>query len=317
MNSSDRTSNAPKTPSSANHNVYHQGGNAETISLNYKVHEAQLRLHLHELLDDWGLAARLQEAIAQGQKLKLLNISCSEGLYLHYVAEILESRGLLAGADLYGIDSNVQMIATADEYHKVSKPPRPYLKFFLHDYQQPLSANPALQRFAKTSFDVILFGIYFMAFTPNSKTILQRIYTENLNQQGLLSFREIIVHLGEDSFIVPHEVMTKYYESFSSVLINSNNGERADLETGHWLKEWGAEPVKQYGDTIPLGGPTQEGQLMLKHSLATARFVIPNLIAAGLLPQGFLDHMMQVLYTELTPQMVGQEVHNTFIAQKP
>ncbi len=59
---------------------------------------------LNHILDEYGLAAKLQAAKANGSKVRVLNFGCSEGLFLHDLAEKLEKRGLLEAADLNGID---------------------------------------------------------------------------------------------------------------------------------------------------------------------------------------------------------------------
>src|SRR5947209_3036698 len=111
--------------------------------------QRQERLHRHQkagfkgvieqLLDEYELAGQLVAAkTGQRAKLKILEVGCGEGLYLHDLAEVLEGRDLAHSATLYGLDINQAMIETAIEYTRLSKPARPYLHFYTHDLSQPL-----------------------------------------------------------------------------------------------------------------------------------------------------------------------------------
>jgi hypothetical protein len=94
---------------------------------------------VNRILDEYGLAHKLELAKQQGVKLRILQVNCAEGLYLHELARLLEERNLLEGAELYGITEDPTQISTADVYSKMANPPRPYLNFYQHNLHQPLA----------------------------------------------------------------------------------------------------------------------------------------------------------------------------------
>src|SRR5262249_34657223 len=111
---------------------------------------------VEQVLEEYELAEQLKAAKSgECTRLKILDVGCGEGLYLHDVAEVLEGRDLLSAATFYGTDINQAMIETAVEYARLSKPPRPYLNFYVHDIRQPFETQPGLFLDRQPYFDFI------------------------------------------------------------------------------------------------------------------------------------------------------------------
>jgi hypothetical protein len=87
---------------------------SERLAISFSGHQRSFQESIQRILDEYGLAHKLEKAKQQGYKLRLLQISCAEGLFLHELANLLEKCGLLEGADLYGITEDPTQISTAD-----------------------------------------------------------------------------------------------------------------------------------------------------------------------------------------------------------
>src|SRR5262245_9547811 len=106
--------------------------------MEHQLYQASYCQVMEHLRHHYVLAALLKTAQTSTNKVRNLDFGCGEGLYLHDVAALLEERGLLQPAELYGIDLNEVSIATAEAFSRVSTPPRPYLNFYLHNGLRPL-----------------------------------------------------------------------------------------------------------------------------------------------------------------------------------
>src|SRR5438105_4389333 len=84
----------------------------ERLTIQHEHFKPSVLAAFNRLLDQYGLAERLTQAKATKTKLRLLNFGCGEGLYLHDLAQVLEARGLLEGAELNGLDINPASVAT-------------------------------------------------------------------------------------------------------------------------------------------------------------------------------------------------------------
>jgi len=131
---------------------------------------------IEQVLEEYELAPRLAAAkTGQRAKLKILDVGCGEGLYLHDIAQVMEGRGLAQTASLYGIDINQAMIETAIDYTRLIKPPRPYLTFYLHDIRQPLQSQPGLLADGQPHFDFIYARIV-LSLVSQARDNLERLY---------------------------------------------------------------------------------------------------------------------------------------------
>jgi hypothetical protein len=102
-------------------------------------------------------------------------------------------------------------------YSKVSKPPHPYLNFYQHNSHQPLEEclglHEDLRADGSVQFDFI-FGITALSLIAyeEAKTVLSRLYLDNVKTDGLVYFTETIIKEGVDGWIAPHLAMAELFQ---------------------------------------------------------------------------------------------------------
>jgi hypothetical protein len=294
---------------------------SERIALSFNGHRTIFYETIQRILDEYGLAQKLEEAKQQGQKLRILQVNCAEGLYLHELARILEERDLLEGAELYGITKDPTQISTADIYSKVAKPPRPYLNFYQHNLHQPLSECLGLHEGLKASgsvqFDLLFGANETLAFLKEAKTVLTQLYLDNVKAGGLICFTEFIFKEGPEGWIAPHPALVELTRIGSSIVQSYNLGVEVALEMMAWLRELGSEQLTESKTKVETGGQAEQGKTFLRSMLLAHKILGSSYVKAGLIEQAHYDELMRVLYQELTPQHLGQITFNIVIARKP
>lgn len=288
--------------------------NSERLLAEYKAKRGVFFKNIQHLFDDYNLRERLETAQATGKKVRILQIECGEGLYLHDLAGILEKENLLEAADLYGIDANYQLIEVANQFKLAAHPPRPYLKFFPKDYRQSLPCWSGLTKSTEVLFDIIismdnLFSIQY------AHSVFSRFYTENLKPDGLGVWFEVQL---SKNWQLPHPAFWPVLKA-SFTLIASLNPTEGDMaeHLAEWFSQLGALDIKTFEDTLPLGGCTSGGRDLLRDLLIGLQNPAPLLIEQGLLTQAQYDEMLRVVYKELTPDNVGYINYISTIARKP
>jgi hypothetical protein len=294
---------------------------SERIALSFNGHRTIFYETIRRILDEYGLAQKLAVAKQQGQKLRILQVNCGEGLYLHELARILEERDLLEGAELYGITEDPTQISTADIYSKVVKPPRPYLNFYQHSLHQPLTESLGLHEGLKASgsvqFDLLFGANETLSFLKEAKIILTQLYLANVKAGGLICFTEFIFKEGSEGCIAPHPALVELTRIGSSIVQSYNPGVEVALEMTAWLRELGAEQATESKTKVETGGQTERGKIFLRSMVLAHKILGPAYVNAGLIKQAHYDELMRVLYQELTLQHVGQITFNIVIARKP
>jgi hypothetical protein len=277
---------------------------------------------INQVLDEYGLAEKLTQAKQSGQVLHLLQLHCGEGLYLHELARLLEKRGLLAAAQLNGIEEDQAQITIADEYRNLASPPRPYLNFYCHKLQQPLEECLGLRQGlgarGASRFDFIFGGFNLVSLTKNARVMVERTYQQNLKDGAYLMFIEGVRKEGSVGWQVPHPGMAKVVRALHQIGASYNPGsEDIGTDTARWLAEMGAEPVSSYHTLTPWGGSTEAGRIQLLNMLTIIRISGPEMVKAGLITQQEYDEFIQIIYKELTPDHVGQYTFTVTLAAKP
>jgi 2-polyprenyl-3-methyl-5-hydroxy-6-metoxy-1,4-benzoquinol methylase len=270
---------------------------------------------IEKVLDEYGLATRLEEALKTGKKLRFLDLGCAEGMFLHDLAEVLERRGLLAAAELNGIDRDEATIELAEQFALASNPPRPYLTFYTYDLTQPLTGCRGLSRKGEARFDFIS-GISFMAHLSNSRNHLENFY-QALKPGGVIFLRDTVLEEGGKGWISSHPVLIPFGYALNNFLRNLNNGLDISVEQARWLEELGAEKVEETHRAYPVGGTTQLGMRMLRNTVMLVRNSGASLTASKMLTQAQFDHMIDTLFRELGPDSRGQQSWIEVIARKP
>lgn len=280
--------------------------------------KTQFKANLKKALREYGLLERIKASQANHERFTALNLACGEGMYLHLLAELLEEEKLAGATDLFGIDADPTMVATAAEFCKVSKPARPFLRFYLHDLQKPLSKCLGLSLDTKkqVQFDFI-FALNSMIYTPQAQQMLERVYRENLKPGGVLYLRDYVASEGPDGWIAPHPALHPALRACYALLDNFNPGINVSHSVPEWLEELGAEQIQSNQDVIPWGGTTQRGRDMMRDIIMLVHSSGSTFIDTKLMSQAEYNKMMQVVYKELTMEAVGQVVHRDTLARKP
>ena len=240
--------------------------NSERLAAQYKADKPVFEAALNKVLTDYGLAQKLAQAKASGHKLRILNYRCGEGLYLHLFSEFLESRGLVEGAELYGVDWDPAVIATADEYQKFSTPPRPNLRFFVHDLALPLAEgynlNPLRDKEGQVRFDFI-FAQRALTYGPHARQVLERLYNHNLKLGGMLYLRDVAVSQeGPQGWYAPHPALQVLGAAIIKIIASSNPGIEVTEATSKWLEELGAYQIQAIKDLMPWAGAANAGGIL-------------------------------------------------------
>lgn len=295
----------------------------ERLVTQFKCYRPSLVEQFNRVLDEYGLATRLQAANPK-HKVKILDLGCGEGLALQTVAEILERRGLLQNADLYGIDADKTAIATAEKFKLQAKPPRPYLHFLVHDATVPLSKCLGLYFEFSTDelvdgepkFDFIFSSLVF-EHIPNARQCLEKIYEQSLKPGGVIFIRDTVLTEGEIGWVLAHQAMRPFVETGLNYMRIANDGVDVSQVTVDWLREFGASQVQAFSTILPIGGESEIGLNMLRNSYLFVRNVGPLLVNKNLVAQEMYDHAMKQLFDELGPHCVGQSGLTDTIAKKP
>jgi hypothetical protein len=310
-NASNATHNPHlQTPQEFRAEMFNSAEHSERMVLRYKAGQAIFAEAINRILDEYKLAERLQEAVQNNQKLRILQLNCAEGLFLHELARLLEERELLKGADLFGISADLTQITTAEAYSRLATPPRPYLNFYLHDIHQPLEdclgLHEDLKVNAPTAFDFIFSPSEALRFTKNAAKILERLYTNNLKPGGLILFTESILIEGTEGWITPHPSLAELLRPILNPL-HSYNPEVADvaIAIAGWLEKLGASEVQNFKIKQAWGGYSEQGRNLLRSSIVFLNIAKPQYVQAGLMTAERFDELLGTLYREIAPQHEG------------
>src|SRR5262249_48073709 len=155
-------------------------------------------------------------------KAKILDAGCGLGLFLHDLAEIIEGRFGPTAADFYGIDVDQVAIVAATDFAKISKPPHPYLNFYLHDVTLPLEKCRGLFLDKQYKFDFIrAHGL--IEYLPNARQHVERLY-QALKPGGVIYLGDVLFKRGPDGWIAPHPAFEPFADAFFSSLLGLNQG---------------------------------------------------------------------------------------------
>jgi SAM-dependent methyltransferase len=296
--------------------IFGETYDGQRLELLHLIEKPNLLKNFERILDDYGLAKRLQAAKAQGHKVRILEIGCGEGLALHDLAALLEEHHLLSAADLNGIDINEHAISIAETFAKTAQPPRPYLNFYVHDATQPFDSSLMLRLEGKTGDFDFIFVLGTLEFLPQAANQLQKFY-QLLLPGGLLYFHDLITNKGSQGWLSAHPGI----EPFSEILIGSisgiNQGVDVATATAGWLHDLGAEKVESFTWKRISGGPTEIGRQEMRVIILLIRNTAPQLIKSGLITQAYYEQVMETIYRELSPHHQGQITTIDTLARKP
>jgi hypothetical protein len=314
------------TPQQYREDLFNNAEHSERIFLAYKAVQPIFAEAINRILDGYNLATRLQEAIQKGHKLRVLELNCAEGLFLHELARILEERSLLAGVELFGISGEVSQINTAEGYSRLSTPPRPYLNFYLHDIHQPLEdclgLHEDLKASAPATFDLIFGANGTLETTKDAKEIVERLYRDNLKADGFMLFNELILaESGPDGWEAPHPAIGELLRVGLIPLASYNPGVgEVALAVKEWLVSLGiVEPadLQQYKVKMPHGGYSEQGRNLLRSTILLLGITGPQFVSIGLLSQARFEELWATIRREIAPQHEGYTHYVITIGHKP
>lgn len=295
--------------------IFNKADDQERQVIQHRVFRSAFIQLLNQLLDDYRLVERIEEVNRAGYKFKILDFGCGEGLFLHDVAEVLEKRNLQDKVAFFGIDLNELAIITATDYSKYTNPPRPYLHYYVHDALNPLEAAWELFVDGRKQFDFI-FAIQVIEHICGAQERLQELYNY-LAPGGILYVRDLVLHMGEDGWKMPHSALNIFSQAYSAFVAKTNNGLEVASANPQWLTEMGATVLSAELVKFPVGGTTSIGRDNLRNVLMGASNAGVSLVAGGMMTQAQLDGVMQTLFRELTPEYVGQLSYVDTLARKP
>lgn len=278
--------------------------------------------HMNRALDQYNLAERFQAGVngnSPARKARVLDFGCGEGLFLHDFAELLESRALIERVELSGIDRNSAAVTTAEEFARLSIPPRPFLNFYEHDGLRPLEECVLLRRegypYGPVSFDFI-FATMVMEHLPNARDHVERLY-DALTPGGVIYFYGCELERTYEEFGHFHPTLKFFGQAVSKMIMSVNPGVSVARSQAEWLREAGAEMVQSTEVEVVVGGDTEYGRWLLKDTVMIARGVGKILIERNALTQARFDEMMSELYSQLTAERQGQGWFIETLARKP
>jgi hypothetical protein len=70
--------------------MFRDASQSERFAMAFMGYRGTFLEAINRVLDEYGLAQKLEAAKQQDQKLRILQVNCAEGLFLHELARILE-----------------------------------------------------------------------------------------------------------------------------------------------------------------------------------------------------------------------------------
>lgn len=249
-------------------------------------------------------------------KSQVLDAGCGEGLYLHDLALLLEKRQILEQTNLVGVDNDRTVVATAEDYKLVTKPPRPDIHFYTHNLRQPLADNPDLPAQISNGLDFV-YAMRVVSYIPNAKQVVKQLY-DAVKPGGLIYFMEAHMHESEQDGWVSPDATRPVFEAFTKLVLGLNGGVEVSAEIGNWLKELGAEHIEIRNDYLQSKGDgSAESLQLLRILVATGRNILPTLVATKIMTQTEANAAMEQIFKELNMNAIAQFTLTSIIARKP
>lgn len=284
----------------------------ERLSLQHQIFEANFITNLNHLLDDFGLAQKLEAAKQSGQKVWILDAGCGEGLYLQTVATILQQRGLLEAANLVGVDKDGLAIILANELKAFSNPPHPSLQYYSHDITRPFAENLALK---DVKFDCI-FEVAVLPYLPNFCEVVKGWY-DHLQTGGVMYFRDFTTNEVETGWITYSPLLTPFFRHFIEFVTSVNRGLDVSRELPKCLTEYGAAKVETLAESIPINSTSKIGLEMLRNMVMMVRNSGPVLVKHGFLSQIDFEAVWQQMLVEINQDTITETTLINTLIQKP
>lgn len=298
---------------------------AARLQFQYKMFQPHFIEMAKRILGEFGLAEYIS---ANPEGIRIIDVGCSEGLYLHDLATLIENTGLKGKTSLYGIDINPGSIATAEAYSQ--QVGRSYLQFYTHDLTQPFEKSHGLlldlehpERAVKSG-EKLEYGLIYsnlvLMHVANARFHIERLY-ELLKPGGVLYLRDIVVTEGKADGWTNGSTYTQNIQVLGNIVMkllsSPNPTEDVALKSEEWLRAAGAEILLAQPDLYPVGGNTPVGRGLLRDFVMVCRNVGPMLVARNVISQQLLDDTMNDMFVSFTPQADGQFAFRDTVVRKP
>jgi SAM-dependent methyltransferase len=270
---------------------------------------------IEKILLDYGLAQKLEQAKASGnsKKVRILDVGCGEGSFLHDVAEVLQAHDLLEVVELIGFDKDAAAIAMAQDLY-ATETTVPFLQFYVQDATElPNTDNPAL---ADRPFDFI-YALMAFEHIPNAKRHVKELYDHWLVPGGAIYLRDALAWEGENKWLAPLPAMAQQLRAFKSFIVKLNEGKEVASEEVTWLRDLGASQVQTFLDLLKADLTTDRGLEVMGHWVMMVRNSLPRLVSGNLLSQEQANTILDDIYQNLEQANPGYWGTVNTLAQKP
>ena len=306
----------PTTQKTLSNYLFGEVSDQERLGFQHKSLQPVVTPVFEQMLDQYGLGQKLAAAKTAGQHEVMFDIGCGEGLYLHDLAALLEQRDYVSGADLNGLDLNPTVLEIAEEFKLVSKPPRPYLNFYLHDLLQPFESNTSLNWQSKTRDFALIYAIFVIEHLPNPRQHVLDLY-ERLEPGGFMYLLDCIYKEGEDGWIAPHRITVPLFEVITKMMLRISDGIQVGVEQGNWLREAGANVLEQKSYCLEASSKNEHTLATMRNYLHLSLNASASLVAKGMYSQEQAENIQATLFKELSLSSVGQLTVWSTLVQKP
>ncbi|MEI6045788.1 MAG: class I SAM-dependent methyltransferase [Chloroflexota bacterium] len=305
----------------------------DRLTFQYKIYQPSFEKIIELVLGtEYGLGTRIEQGLKPAP-IRILDAGCGEGLFLYYLAGLLEQRGLFnpATVQLIGIDSDTSAIATVLDFVRTAQPTRPYLQFICYDLTKPFDLNPELRPMLPLpatlseaagdggqegggGFDFI-YAHLVAEHIPNASQHVKHWYSL-LKPGGIIFLRDAVLDEGPNGWKAAHPALAPFASQVTQY-IKQINGFNVSEVAKDWLNEWGAEQVQALPLVLPVGGDSQIGLMMLRNLVMIVRNSLPQLIAKNITTMAQGEALLELLFKELSPQCIGSSAHLDTLARKP
>jgi SAM-dependent methyltransferase len=280
--------------SSTQHYLYTNINEEQRNLLQHNVLRPSLQKMMVEMLENYGLREQLEQTLKTSSQLLILEAGSGSGSFLRDFADLLDEQGLLASANLNGVDLNLNYVTSAEQQNQL-KPAWANLRYYQHDITLPLERSYSLKLEKKLEFACICATV-LIQYLPNARQHVLNLY-HYLKPGGVLYLCDLYMSYdGEHSAIAPNAVMEEFGRIGTRVVRNLNEGKIVAEETASWLREAGAEKVQAVLDMAQTSKGDQRSLEILRYYIALVRSVTPALLNQGLIDQATHDKFLSSVF---------------------
>lgn len=282
------------------------------LVLQHSLFEPLVANSFEEIIDVYGLGDLLRQVKAAGNKGQILDVGCGIGHELEMLAALLDARKLLGAAELSGLETNQQLIITAEQNAKAVNR---RLNYYLGDASLPLSENLGLMIDGKVSDLVFIYAAFVLEYLPNPKDVVIDLY-KRLRPGGCFYSTNVLYEESERGWFVTHDYVTEAFRISQQDILAKHGLINIGYSQAEWLAALGAEQIKVVEYPYLANYETEDGKLLLKNLLTMADF--ERDAYAKSLDLNRLAELRRDLYSKLGgPEVTGQMTIVTTMARKP